>query len=126
MSEENLRRCAMCYAGIKTGYTCSWPCLQRLRTKKIKIPAPVVYLISSIVEFPDMVKIGYSDNVEVRLRELQTGSPVILDILWCFPGSYQLESYLHGVFHKSRKHGEWFCFPDGNVIDLVCDVLPDF
>jgi hypothetical protein len=85
----------------------------------------VVYLVSSM-EFPDMVKIGYTDNISNRLSGLQTGSPVLLDVLCSIPGPRELESYLHGVFRKRRKHGEWFSFPEGNVIDLVRNAVFDY
>jgi len=65
-----------------------------------------VYLIGS----PDspLVKIGWTDNPERRLRHLQTGSPVPLKILAVFEGGAIVEAKLHCRFAEKRQHGEWF------------------
>ncbi|MEU0034647.1 GIY-YIG nuclease family protein [Streptomyces sp. NPDC006333] len=65
-----------------------------------------VYLIGS----PDssLVKIGWTDNPERRLRHLQTGSPVLLQLLAVFEGGAIAEAELHRRFADKRRHGEWF------------------
>lgn len=65
-----------------------------------------VYLIGS----PDspLVKIGWSDNPERRLRDLQAGSPVPLQLLAVFDGGHVIEAELHCRFADRRMHGEWF------------------
>lgn len=65
-----------------------------------------VYLIGS----PDspLVKIGWSDNPERRLRDLQAGSPVLLQLLAVFEGGHLIEAELHRRFAGKRMHGEWF------------------
>jgi hypothetical protein len=131
LSQENLRTCIVCYADIKSGYTCGSSCMRQLHAEAGIIlrpdrkSEPAVYLVSSM-EFSDMVKIGYSDNVSKRLPLLQIGSPVLLDLLCCFQGSRDLEKYLHGVFHARRRHGEWFSFPEGNVVALVRNAVFDY
>ncbi|WP_331737688.1 GIY-YIG nuclease family protein (plasmid) [Streptomyces sp. NBC_01732] len=65
-----------------------------------------VYLIGS-PESP-LVKIGWSDNPERRLRDLQTGSPVLLKLLALFEGGAVIERELHRRFADKRRHGEWF------------------
>ncbi|MGW3303983.1 GIY-YIG nuclease family protein [Streptomyces rubiginosohelvolus] len=65
-----------------------------------------VYLIGS-PESP-LVKIGWTDNPERRLRDLQTGSPVPLQLLTAFEGNAELEGALHAHFADQRMHGEWF------------------
>ncbi|WP_435191318.1 GIY-YIG nuclease family protein [Streptomyces sp. bgisy126] len=65
-----------------------------------------VYLIGS-PESP-LVKIGWSDNPERRLRHLQTGSPVPLQLLALFEGGAVMEAALHRRFADKRRHGEWF------------------
>ncbi|MFD3937832.1 GIY-YIG nuclease family protein [Streptomyces sp. NPDC058611] len=56
------------------------------------------------------VKIGTSVSPEKRLKELQTGNPGRLEVLWCTPGGRDLESALHKVFDEYRMEGEWFDF----------------
>ncbi len=65
-----------------------------------------VYLIGS----PDssLVKIGWTDNPKRRLRDLQTGSPVLLQLLAVFEGGPIVEADLHRRFADKRRHGEWF------------------
>ncbi|MFG2629960.1 GIY-YIG nuclease family protein [Streptomyces sp. NPDC048473] len=65
-----------------------------------------VYLIGS-PESP-LVKIGWSDNPERRLRDLQTGSPVPLQLLALFEGGAVIEAALHRQLADKRRHGEWF------------------
>ncbi|MFJ8028453.1 GIY-YIG nuclease family protein [Streptomyces sp. NPDC096311] len=65
-----------------------------------------VYLIGS--PGSPLVKIGWTDNPERRLRHLQTGSPVPLELLALFEGGHIAEAELHRRFADKRRHGEWF------------------
>lgn len=65
------------------------------------------------------LKIGWTGgSVEKRLRELQIGSPYVLEIVASFPGTQGDEHKLHDTFHKQREHGEWF-----RPNDTICDLL---
>lgn len=55
-----------------------------------------------------LVKIGFSVNPDMRLRELQVGSPVQLDMIGKWRGTEADEVALHEWFAEARKHGEWF------------------
>jgi hypothetical protein len=76
-----------------------------------------VYLIGSALTRP--VKIGVANNVQSRLDELRTGSPVPLHLIWKTPGDNDLEYSLHEYFAPYRIHGEWFDFEDENSAALV-------
>ncbi|MFB8166021.1 GIY-YIG nuclease family protein [Streptomyces rubiginosohelvolus] len=65
-----------------------------------------VYLIGSTDS--SLVKIGWTDNPKRRLRDLQTGSPVLLQLLAVFEGGPIVEAELHRQFADQRRHGEWF------------------
>lgn len=67
-----------------------------------------VYFIKS----GDLVKIGYTTNVDRRLRGLQTGSPHKLEILLTHPGSRRDEQLCHEQFAHLRVQGEWFRYSD--------------
>jgi hypothetical protein len=59
------------------------------------------------------IKIGKSRNPEARLSQLQVGSAVKLKLLGkvkCRDESHacSIEKFAHNIFHKQRKHGEWF------------------
>lgn len=59
------------------------------------------------------VKIGIAQDPKARLRQLQSGSPVGLEIFasyWC-PGRDRvasLEKHMHQCMAGVRLHGEWF------------------
>ncbi len=68
--------------------------------------APLVYFVAH--EPTAVVKIGTTNNLATRLRQLQAGSPVPLSVLFCIPGGRAIERELHTRFATSRTHGEWF------------------
>ena len=76
-----------------------------------------VYLIGSANS--SLAKIGVSNDPEVRLADLQVGSPLPLVLLWKTPGGQGLESALHNYFAPYRQHGEWFDFGEENPAALV-------
>jgi hypothetical protein len=56
-----------------------------------------------------LIKIGIADNVEQRLVQLQTMSPLSLKIVGVIPGAGSTgEAALHERFGIQRSHGEWF------------------
>jgi hypothetical protein len=68
-----------------------------------------VYFISD----GEFIKIGKANNVERRLKELQTGNPKelkILRIIKCTDeyAAYELETFLHSMLHSVNSIGEWF------------------
>jgi hypothetical protein len=55
------------------------------------------------------VKIGYTTNIQDRLKTLQTGSPIKLKVLYLIEGATpEQEKELHKKFNKYHSHGEWF------------------
>lgn len=58
----------------------------------------------------DRVKIGYTSSGDAtgRLRDLQTGSPVVLRVHAECPGDISDERALHAALNAEREHGEWF------------------
>ena len=65
----------------------------------------VVYFVAA---YRGLIKIGVAKDVASRLRTLQTGSGVALELLATVPGSYALERHYHDRFAVDRRHGEWF------------------
>lgn len=68
-----------------------------------------------------LVKIGWAQDVDKRLKDLQIGSPVILRAYRAYLGGKCLERYLHRRFKKDRKHGEWFRLT-GSLDDIDAEV----
>lgn len=53
-------------------------------------------------------KIGYTNNVKRRVRQLQTGSSEKLELMTSIEGSLVDEKELHRFFNEYRITGEWF------------------
>lgn len=69
----------------------------------------IVYFISD----GEFVKIGKADNVEKRLKTLQTGNPKPLKILKTIPcnsakEAYDLEFFFHALLKDHKSNGEWY------------------
>jgi hypothetical protein len=60
----------------------------------------------------DKIKIGYSKNVDARLRQLQTSSPVKLELVGYIEGDQETEKQLHELFDDYRLSGEWFSYSE--------------
>jgi hypothetical protein len=72
--------------------------------RRLGQPVPAVYFLKS----SEFIKIGYAADFEARLRELQTGNPVELELLGLLPGPRSLEYTIHAAFRDERERGEWF------------------
>lgn len=85
-----------------------------------------IYLIGSW-DRTKPVKIGIADDPELRVKQLQTGCPYKLDILFKFPGTTTHEAYLHKMFRKQRTFGEWFVLDetDLSIIQSAAYYSPD-
>lgn len=75
-------------------------------------PGQVVYVIGQ--PGSRVAKIGTTSNLRARLRAIQTGYPLRLEVLWSCPGGRRLESWLHSAFESRRLEGEWFDFRDAD------------
>lgn len=64
------------------------------------------------IQANEYIKIGYSKDPQTRLKELQTGNPIKLKLLFTIPGSFEHEKSFHEIFHAQRAKGEWFRFVD--------------
>ena len=92
-----------------------------------------VYMIRAGQHGP--VKIGYSDEVTLRLVKMQADNHERLQILRLFEGGEADEAVLHERFSDSRLHGEWFGFTkqmlgDVGLVEIIAvhepaAILPD-
>ena len=58
------------------------------------------------------VKIGISRNPESRVKDLQSGNPIRLEVAYHFPGDGEGEKELHRYLKDYRTIGEWFRVKD--------------
>lgn len=54
------------------------------------------------------IKIGYSDGLRTRLKQIAACSPFPPVALLVVSGTVKLERQLHARFAEDRLHGEWF------------------
>lgn len=79
----------------------------------------MVYVISATgTEF---VKIGIGRNPVSRMRELQTGQPMLLVLLAAADWPNSAERRIHRVLHSSRVRGEWFLM-DERIKSLIAHI----
>jgi hypothetical protein len=71
------------------------------------------------------VKIGFSNNPEERLKNIQVSIPFPLTFLgvWIVP-SQKIEGTLHKKFHHIRTRGEWFKMSAKECQALLEEMLP--
>jgi len=76
-----------------------------------------VYLMKS---GDDKYKIGIAKNLTLRLAQLQTGNPEILQLIHSFPSSNakDSETRLHNKYAEYRVRNEWFLLPETCVIEI--------
>lgn len=70
-----------------------------------------------VVRCGDFVKIGNSDNVQRRFKDMQTHNPYPLQLLYVGYGEGCDEEMWHNVFKHRHHSGEWFSFKAG-----VCEI----
>lgn len=71
------------------------------------------------------VKIGKADDVNQRLRELQTGNHERLSVLRVIDTPFDAEPLFHLKFARNRLHGEWFEFEAAMLTFVPEEPLPD-
>ncbi|NWN92280.1 GIY-YIG nuclease family protein [Marinobacter adhaerens] len=59
-----------------------------------------------------IVKIGKTECLKNRMRDLRNSSPVPVKLFAVVFGDHDIEPFLHDQFKASRKHGEWFEISD--------------
>ena len=68
-----------------------------------------LYLIQH-KDIPEYTKIGYTTNLEKRVRQLQTASPTGVHVVYTIvcERAEQLEAHLHRKYHYKQTNLEWF------------------
>jgi len=77
------------------------------RLNECEVDQAVIYFLSA-AQNQDLIKIGYTTNLESRLRSLRTSSPDELQIHLVIPGCREDEKNLHRQFSSLRVRREWF------------------
>ena len=81
----------------------------------------MIYFIQAGTDGP--IKIGQTENdVYSRMKQLQTGCPEELHLLWTYHGSGFTEQELHTGFCEYNIRGEWFR-PDEYIFNFIRENL---
>jgi len=75
-----------------------------------------IYFIQRGTDGP--IKIGFSTNLQARLRTLQTANTDELILLYSEAGMELHEARLHTRFKRHHITGEWFR-PDAEILDYI-------
>lgn len=95
--------CQSCYKNYKS----------RRNFSKIARPTCVYFIRSG-----DLIKIGYTGDLDERKRTLQVNNPTIVEVLKTIPGGYPEEQELHKKFEHLNKQGEWF-YAAEELLDFI-------
>lgn len=115
-----------------------WWWVQQLATKLQKksnqTPSKTKRYKVYMIRAGDYIKIGYSHDPDARLKSMETGNPLSMEIIWqqdmgpVARTAKLAESRLHTRFEKHRHKGEWFHAEP--VIALLQesyeDMVPDY
>ena len=66
-------------------------------------------------------KIGIGKDPSIRIKQLQTGNPQPLKILYMREIHFasKVETNLHIHYKEYRQHGEWFSIPENFSYDIL-------
>jgi hypothetical protein len=99
--------------------------IRRVRMRPVFKDLPEgCYLIQC--ETTGLVKIGFSNDPNDRLRTLRIGSPTKLAIRGVLGGGRDMEATLHARFAHRRSHGEWYALTPEEMAETLCgSVVPE-
>jgi hypothetical protein len=95
------------------------PNLSSFKRDKDNFSSPGADYIYVLGTDEGLVKIGTTNNLWSRLKQLQGMSPKKLEPLmfWVCRSGKSVEAAIHALFRDYRKHGEWFYFGDHHAGD---------
>jgi DNA-binding XRE family transcriptional regulator len=70
------------------------------------------------------VKIGHTNNIKLRLSDLQVANPERLSVIGLIEGSRNDEAELHNKFKHLSAGGEWFYYTE-ELIDFIQNLETD-
>jgi predicted GIY-YIG superfamily endonuclease len=92
---------------------------------KIKLPSKksYVYIVRAGKGSRAPIKVGMTDDVNSRIKQLQTGNPLELFLVMHFEckdrtHALRLEKTIHEILQGQRLCGEWFAVSRSNIMKL--------
>lgn len=86
--------------------------------KKVSPKNGFIYFIESET---GLTKIGYTKNVSLREKALQSASPVPLTVRYSkyVKDAVEVEKTIHNMFEKDRVRNEWFSLSDNQIDEAI-------
>ena len=80
----------------------------------------VVYLLQH-KKIPEYTKIGYTDDINQRIKSLSTASPTGIKLLYKRETdyAYQIEQALHKRYSSYNSNLEWFRLSDNQIEEII-------
>lgn len=79
-----------------------------MRTNRAQ-KGPMIYVLKTKNSTPSFVKVGYTKrDIEKRIRAIQTGCPIELELLLLTQGDFRHERGILNSLKEYRTIGEWF------------------
>lgn len=72
----------------------------------------------------NFVKIGYSKDVKIRMRKMQSDNPRELILLKTYKGTLTTEKKIHNKFKELHIKGDWFIY-DKEMLNINLKNLPN-
>jgi hypothetical protein len=92
--------------------------LKKYDKLNIRVKKPSKHTHLYVLAAGGLHKIGVTNNIDKRIKTLQTGNPniITLEYLDERKNPHKAEKYLHQIFQSNRVHGEWF---EGLSVDVI-------
>lgn len=79
-----------------------------------------LYLIQH-KEITEYTKIGYTTDIEKRIKSLQTASPTGINLIYLVESDYafKMEQALHKRYSSKNSNLEWFKLSDNDIKTII-------
>lgn len=83
-----------------------------------------VYIVKAGTKSTSPIKIGVTDNVQNRIKQLQTGNPAEIFLVMHFEcnsreHAFNLEKTIHEILKGQRLFGEWFSVSKTKLMKML-------
>lgn len=70
---------------------------------------------------PEYTKIGITNDIDKRIKSLQTASPTGLEVVYTINTRFAeiLERHLHTKYNRKQSNLEWFRLSPVEVLDII-------
>lgn len=121
-SEEYLEKCKHNKKGCKSKGINDFRNKNASITNRKRFPNSELYILK--IEGQDLYKIGVSQNISRRLKDISNAMPYVVSLLYLFKinNAYDLENYLHNLFIIKHLKNEWFSLNNNDLNECLKEV----